>query len=140
MTNSVALLATSPGTSMTRCSNGSWVAIDLTYEDLWLADLEFAPSRRMVSIRRTTQDAASVDVPLVFAVGGFDAEREVALEFGVEAFTDVAVRNWLSLPKKGDTLMVNNRLGGCSSTAMRSTVPAFRGRRSCRRFQTRPSR
>ena len=66
-------------------------AVDLAHEDLRLADLEFVPfAAHGLDQDGQMQDAASVDVPLVFAVGGFDAEREVALEFGVEAFTDVA--------------------------------------------------
>ena len=63
---------------------------DLFVNDPRLADLELvALAAHGFDEDGQVQDTASEDGPLVLAVGGLDAQREVLLQFLVEAFADV---------------------------------------------------
>ena len=73
-------------------------AVDVLEQDLRLADLQLVPlTAHGFNQHAQVKDASTVDVPPVFAVGGFYPEGQVLLELGVEALADVTAREELSV-------------------------------------------
>ena len=73
-------------------------AVDLLEQNLWLADLHLvALASHRLNQDAQMQNSSSVDVPFVLAVGRFYPKGKVFLKFCIQALTDVAAGQEVSV-------------------------------------------
>jgi hypothetical protein len=112
------------------------LAVDRLVTTWGLPTVSSKPSRRICSTRIASCElAAALDLPGVGAVGGQDADRDVADELAVEAVLDQPAVTLAPLPagqRRGVVPMVIEMAG--SSTVMSGSGAGRRGRRGSRRW------